>query len=262
MVEDKEIDRKAIFIKLFKFCCVGGTGALITWGGTYVLTEYLHLWYMVSVVLATFCAIISNFTLNYKWTFREYPKPSDPEYEWFSFYHGNPIQKWWKRNIAHTIWRWIPTSSVLLDIGCGSSPILTKYPKGIGLDVNRNKLEFMGKKLEGNVFREMSATALGYYDNSIDYVLCIEVLEHLPNPEKALMEIGRVLKQDGKAVLATPDYSRKWWYLAEMFTLYKKEHVNKFTRHSLEEMCRQVGLYPLEHKYVAGCDYVGLFIKR
>jgi ubiquinone/menaquinone biosynthesis C-methylase UbiE len=262
LIMKKETDRKEVFIKLFKFCCVGGTGAVITWGGTYILTEYFKLWYMLSVVLATFCAIISNFTLNYKWTFRECPKPSDPEYEWYSFYHGNLIQKWWKRSIAKIIWKWIPSSSFMLDLGCGSSPIISKYPRAIGIDSNDAKLAFMRTKLKTNYFRNMSIVKLDYPQKSVDYVLCIEVLEHLQSPEMVIEEISRVLKVDGKAVLATPDYSRKWWYLAEMFTLYKKEHVTKFTRRSLEDMCRKSGLYPVKHKYIAGCDYVGLFIKR
>jgi ubiquinone/menaquinone biosynthesis C-methylase UbiE len=253
---------KDIFLKLFKFCCVGGTGAIITWGLTYILTEWFGFWYMVSVVSSTFIAMLWNFTWNLKWTFRVLPTPKDPEYEWYSFYHGNPIQKWWKHSIAKTIWNWIPNSSVMLDLGCGSSPIISKYPKAIGIDTNSEKLSFMRNKLKKNVFRNMSIINLDYPDKVIDYVLCIEVIEHLQSPDMVISEISRVLKVDGKCVLATPDYSRKWWELAEMFTPYKEEHVYKFTRKTLEEMCRQYGLYPMKHKYVAGCDYVGLFVKR
>ena len=40
------------------------------------------------------------------------------------------------------------------------------------------------------------ATSLDFPDRSFDLVLAIEVLEHIPNPERALREIARVAKSD------------------------------------------------------------------
>ena len=39
---------------------------------------------------------------------------------------------------------------------------------------------------------------------SIDKVLCCEVLEHLEEPQKAIKEIYRVLKQGGELILSVP----------------------------------------------------------
>jgi len=41
-------------------------------------------------------------------------------------------------------------------------------------------------------------------DNSFDTVLCVEVLEHVPYPAKALSEIYRVLKPGGHLILTVP----------------------------------------------------------
>lgn len=41
-------------------------------------------------------------------------------------------------------------------------------------------------------------------DASFDVILCSEVLEHLPDPQKALAEFHRLLKPDGKLVLTAP----------------------------------------------------------
>jgi ubiquinone/menaquinone biosynthesis C-methylase UbiE len=38
----------------------------------------------------------------------------------------------------------------------------------------------------------------------MDWVLCIEVLEYVPSPERAVTEIARVLAPGGTAVLAVP----------------------------------------------------------
>jgi len=41
-------------------------------------------------------------------------------------------------------------------------------------------------------------------DQFFDVILCSEVLEHLPNPVKALEEFHRLLKQGGKLILTAP----------------------------------------------------------
>ncbi len=256
MVRNKEVG-----IKLFKFCLVGATGAVITWGMTYLLTEKFGLWYMFSVILATTCAIPWNFTWNLQWPFRQYPTTQDPEYERYSFYHGNPIQKWWKRSIAKTIWDWIPTSSELLDIGSGSSPIITHYPNAYAIDTNDKKLKFIKGRVTDIKIGNMSAESLLFADGRFDYVLFIELIEHLIHPEKTIAEISCVLKHHGKVVIATPDYSRPLWHIAEQFTLYKDEHIYKFNRMKLEQMCIDNGLMPIKHKYIATCDLLELFMK-
>ena len=41
-------------------------------------------------------------------------------------------------------------------------------------------------------------------DESFDAVMCIEVIEHVPNPVEALGEIHRVLKKGGNLILTAP----------------------------------------------------------
>lgn len=41
-------------------------------------------------------------------------------------------------------------------------------------------------------------------NNSFDAVMCIEVLEHLPEPIKAIAEFARILKVGGKLILSAP----------------------------------------------------------
>jgi putative flippase GtrA len=247
--------------KYVKFCIVGGTGALITLGVTWFLTEKVGLWYMGSLVIATLIAMTSNFLFNNYWTFAVKPRdPSDADYEWFAFHHGNPIQKWWKHQIANIVWEWIPHSSKLLDIGCGSSPIIGHYKKATGIDRNIEKIKFMREKFPDNNFVPMESTE-GFKSNSFDYVLCIEVIEHLKNPEETIKEISRVAKPYGRVIIATPDYSRMLWHVAEKFTPYKEEHCSKFTKGILEEMCRKHKLLPSRFRYIAGCDLVEEFVR-
>jgi SAM-dependent methyltransferase len=41
-------------------------------------------------------------------------------------------------------------------------------------------------------------------DKSFDYILCTEVLEHIPYPDKAIKEFSRILKQGGRLILTAP----------------------------------------------------------
>lgn len=53
-------------------------------------------------------------------------------------------------------------------------------------------------------FEVADATALPYEDNSFDVVLIANALHVMPNPEKALEEIRRVLREGG--LLIAPNY--------------------------------------------------------
>jgi len=55
------------------------------------------------------------------------------------------------------------------------------------------------------VDERIDLTAMNRYaDQSVDIILCSDVLEHIPEDRKAMREIARVLKPDGFAVLLVP----------------------------------------------------------
>jgi SAM-dependent methyltransferase len=58
--------------------------------------------------------------------------------------------------------------------------------------------------LQPDVDYNMDLTAMTFADDSFDAVICSHVLEHIPDDEKAMAEIRRVLKPDGWALLQVP----------------------------------------------------------
>lgn len=60
--------------RLLKFCLVGLTGLGVDTGILWSLTEKAGLFYLLSAVIATETAIITNFILNDMWTFRDRKK--------------------------------------------------------------------------------------------------------------------------------------------------------------------------------------------
>jgi len=248
--------------RFIKFCCVGASGAAITFFLTWLFTDIFGLFYLLSLVFAVGVATITNYTFNALWTFKVEAKPDSPDYEWNAFYQGNPIQRWWKQGIAKAIWKMLPKGGKLLDIGCGSSPNNSRYSDVTAVDLDQGKLATLKSKMPHISTIVGSACKLEFPDASFDSVTCIEVLEHLPSPKRAVEEIARVLKVGGKAVIATPDYSKKQWLLAEKFTSYRNGHVSRFTKNDLEILCRRYKLMPKDYVYIAGCDLCELFVKE
>lgn len=246
--------------KLLKFGIAEGLGTIIVFGLVWLLTELSGMWYMFSLALATIVGFFFKYVANTIWTFKVVEEPSSADYEWRSFYRGSLIQKWWKQSIAKIVWDWMPNSSKLLDIGCGSSPIITHYAGDvIGIDINEAKLEYMKQKCPRHRFINWGIDE--FNDSEFDHILCIEVLEHLQNPEEMIKGIARVMIKNGKVIIATPDYSKWLWTLAERFTPYKEEHIRQFTRDSLEVLCLKYGLKPVKYHYIATCDLVEMFEK-
>jgi SAM-dependent methyltransferase len=88
----------------------------------------------------------------------------------------------------------------LVDIGCGSKPYI-KYFKDIdeyiGVDLKSHEADIVA-----------NAKSLPIESNSIDAVLCNQVIEHDSEPIKIIAEINRILKKDGILILSAPQMGR------------------------------------------------------
>ena len=256
--------------RFLKFCMVGGTGSVITFGTTFILTEYAHLWYILSLAIAVVIATFVNYTLNCVWTFSIGKNMNDPDYEWRAYYKGNFPQRWWKQSIVRKVLELLPENMELLsylDIGCGSSPLSVEIgsPFYVGVDSNKRKIEFMRKKGLPFVYEQYKN---GYKS---DVVMAIEVIEHCVDFKQAqsfIREMSDSTKLGGKVIIATPDYSTFTWRFIEkvysilMPSAYASDHKVKFNEGSLVFECLKYGLKHIETKRVLGCDMVCSFVKR
>lgn len=99
----------------------------------------------------------------------------------------------------------------LLDIGCGTKPydIYFKDFKKINCDIDPGR---------GLIDIICAASFLPFPNESFSSVLCTEVLEHVPDPNKAVNSIHRVLKRGGRALVTVPC----WWPAHELpFDYYR-----------------------------------------
>jgi methionine biosynthesis protein MetW len=98
----------------------------------------------------------------------------------------------------------------VLDIGCGPGiiaySIKTKLGAQVfGVDCDSTFIEQTKSKGLTVYNCNLEADKLPFSNASFDYVLCIEVIEHLSKPENCLSEISRVLKPKGELILSTPN---------------------------------------------------------
>ena len=109
------------------------------------------------------------------------------------------------------------TNEKVLEIGIGAGTDLAEYAlngaKVSGIDLNNDqieltKLNFQQRGLEYEYLGEGNAEDLKFSDNTFDLVYSFGVLHHTPNTQKAINEIFRVLKPDGKAIIML--YARGW----------------------------------------------------
>jgi SAM-dependent methyltransferase len=104
----------------------------------------------------------------------------------------------------------LAATGVLLDVGCGSGQsmrwFLERHPawRSAGLDLSRDGLR-AARALGQNVSRA-SALALPHADASVDLILTLDVIQHLPldgGDRTALAEMRRVLRPGGWLCLRT-----------------------------------------------------------
>jgi len=94
----------------------------------------------------------------------------------------------------------------MLDIGSGRGYLQDIVENYTGLDISSSVARFYHKR-----FVLGSATAMPFPDNSFDGGWSIWVLEHVPNPEQALAETRRVMKNNA-VFLWYPAWNCRPWF--------------------------------------------------
>lgn len=95
----------------------------------------------------------------------------------------------------------------VLEVGCGEGEIArrlhTRWADVVALDLPDPGLRGEWSQLSGPRFLHADAERLPFEDGTYDLVVCVEVLEHIPDPAAGLSELARVSK-GGHMVLSVP----------------------------------------------------------
>lgn len=97
-----------------------------------------------------------------------------------------------------------------LDAGCGEGHLLLRLfregvvNKMVAVDIRSDHLQYaiqFGPHLD---YMRGDLCALGLANDIFDFILCTEVLEHLPDPEKTMEELRRVAKPRAHLIVSVP----------------------------------------------------------
>lgn len=150
-------------------------------------------------------------------------------------------------------------NSKFLDLGCGEGrhcfgAYMSEEIDVFGFDMS---LSDVGKAKENfDQFNENTSTKscnfgvadakkLPFKDNTFDFIICSEVLEHIIDYQSALSEINRILKPEGKLAVSVPKFFPEWicWKLSIDYQNTPGGHVRIFKFKELKKDIADYGLH-------------------
>lgn len=144
-----------------------------------------------------------------------------------------------------------PTGN-LLDVGCGTGEFSHEMQSHdwtvAGVEKDPRAAQFAREKYD------LSVTVgdlgdIGEQQAAFDVVTFWHVLEHLFDPVGVLKQVENVLKPDGFALIAAPDFASfdSGFYGSNWVALDAPRHLLHFNPQSMQHLCRAAGLTVLGH---------------
>jgi 2-polyprenyl-3-methyl-5-hydroxy-6-metoxy-1,4-benzoquinol methylase len=116
---------------------------------------------------------------------------------------------WWSNRFqAMLARRYGRRGARLLEIGSGMGHLIGQLAdtfETYGIDINHWAVKKSEDVARESHLQTASAQELPFADGCFNVVIIKHIVEHLPDPEKAIREIGRVTEAGGTLILATPN---------------------------------------------------------
>jgi ubiquinone/menaquinone biosynthesis C-methylase UbiE len=141
----------------------------------------------------------------------------DKQYNWMAkiydvFIFFPPLwKKWIKKVIPHI------KGNKILEVSFGNGYLMTRYGKKkeyeiTGIDYNKKMLEITQKKIEKNKIKaellQGNVEKMPFKNNTFDTIINTMAFTGYPDGDKALSEMKRILKPEGKLLIVDFDYPK------------------------------------------------------
>lgn len=167
--------------------------------------------------------------------------------------------EWTKENFEYHMEFFKPfIKGRLLDFGCGNGQFMgmvSPYCEdAYGIDVCEDVLEVARRKYPNiKVMVLDEEEGIPFTNNYFDTVCVIDVLEHILDTETTLEEIYRVLKPNGKLLIATNELTRIKHILIALcyqdnYFYPTSPHIRYFTKRNLSDLLHRKGFQILHYK--------------
>ena len=140
----------------------------------------------------------------------------------------------------------------LLDVGCGEGVLVHRWAtrlgekRVVGIDLQEESIQagWAERQAPNLEYRTMQAESLPFAANEFDLVSAIEVLEHLPDPERTLSEMARCA---GRHLLVSVPHEPLWRALNMARGAYIPQlgntpgHLNHWSKRSFQRLLSRHG---------------------
>jgi SAM-dependent methyltransferase len=168
---------------------------------------------------------------------------------------------------------WADLSGYILDDGCGLGTYLEAFspftPHRFGLEVELDRAVKALPTAQGIV--QAVGEAVPFPNNTFDFILSNEVIEHVDNDRQTLAEMVRILKPGGRIIIFCPNR----WYPVEQHGIFWRgrykfgniplvnylpnplrnklaPHVRTYSAAALRRLYRDLPVRPLHHSRIFG----------
>ncbi len=176
-----------------------------------------------------------------------------------SYYHSGV-----RRNLGQRYWHWRrrqriakmirPTGGTVVDLGCHGG-YMTEFVSArakanhvIAIDISPQATDFIRRNHpDWETHVANIEETLPIQDGAADGVVCLDVLEHLLNPEKTILEAARISKPGAWMIIAVPSENLFWKIVWHAWThwgpgrVWQDVHVQKFSLSNLDELFKAHG---------------------
>lgn len=159
----------------------------------------------------------------------------------------------------------------VLEIGAGIGTMTKHFiprDRYVASDINPNYLRFLRSYSRGKPYLDVhkidatDAEDFAGFDQAFDTIIMLNVLEHLPEPERALKNLYNALEDGGRAIILVPQHDWLYGSLDEAL-----EHVKRYSPTLLQEELEGAGfelesIFDFNRFTVPGWWFSGRVLKR
>jgi len=152
---------------------------------------------------------------------------------------------------------------IICDFGCSTGYMLNELDKAkpdstlIGVDIIESGLIKLHKRNPNYLLFKFDITHIPFPNDFLDFIVCLNVLEHIEDDELVIKEFKRILKPEGVMCLVVP-------YGDKLFDYYDEAcmHVRRYAKKELTKKLKNAGLQVVKHGFLNSIMYLPFSIKK
>ena len=169
---------------------------------------------------------------------------SDPAKKYlFKPFYGS--SHWWALNIMNTA----PRECSVLDVGSGAGKIGQALQELGFSNLFAVEIDDQARKEGAQYYRDSGRTVSHFEGRSFDYILLLDILEHLPDSKKFLDSVLEVASPGTKLLISVPNVAHWSVRLPLLFGFFEyterglldRTHLSLFTRRSFHRLLKADG---------------------